>query len=116
MNVNESLPEVIGLAVGSVRAYNHGQACAELTVNSPVAVGERLHILGRRPDVEVVVEVLEVRRRRLRFLAIARLIDDYSARVPGEVLEGDAVFRLHRMPEVLAPSLSVGEPQRVSMS
>ena len=76
-------------AIGTVSHYFSHLSVAAVTLNGPLAVGQRIHLRGHTTDLEQVVDSMQVDHAPV---AAAGPGDDVAIHVNGHVREGDLIF------------------------
>jgi len=79
-----------GQAIGLVNHYFSHLSVAAVTLNAPLAVGERIHIRGRTTDVEQTVDSMQVDHKAVES---AKPGDDVAIKVADHVRDHDLIFR-----------------------
>jgi len=77
-------------AIGLVNHYFSHLSVAAVTLNAPLAVGDRIHIRGRTTDVEQTVDSMQVDHLSVDS---AKPGDDVAIKVADHVRDHDLIFR-----------------------
>ena len=81
------MPEVL---VGSIPNYYSRVGVAVLTLESPLHIGDPIHIVGNPTDLEQTVESMEIEHSKVD---AARAGDEVAIEVSKKVRIGDKVYR-----------------------
>lgn len=77
-------------AIGTVTHYFSHLSVAAVALKKPLAVGDRIHILGHTSDLTQAVESMEVDHQKVERASPG---DDVALKVDDHVREHDQIFR-----------------------
>ena len=75
--------------IGDVTHYYSGAGVGIVKLTAPLAVGDRVHIVGATTDFDQLVESMQVDRKSVES---AKKGAEVGVKVSSKVREGDAVF------------------------
>ena len=76
-------------AIGTVTHYFGHLSVAAISLTAPLAVGDRIHIMGHMTDVEETVRSMEIDHQQIQ---LANPGDDVAIDVTEHVREHDLIF------------------------